>query len=43
VKLKEKKLASFDRIIKFEMDELSSIDIDSKLDWDFAEFVARKL
>lgn len=43
VKLKDKKLSSFDRIIKFEMDELSSIDIDSKLDWEFAEFIARKL
>ena len=33
----------FNKILKFEMDDLHSIDIDNQLDFDFAEFILPKL
>lgn len=40
--LKMKNISKFNKIIKFEMDELSSIDIDNETDWLFAEIIADK-
>jgi len=37
--LKEKPISSFDKIVKYEMDEFTSHDIDTQLDFDFAEFL----
>ncbi len=39
--LLKKSITQFKRIVKFEMDELSSLDIDSSLDWDFATYLLR--
>lgn len=35
----EKSLNKFERIVKFNMDEISSIDLDTPLDWLWAEFI----
>ncbi|HIU54210.1 MAG TPA: acylneuraminate cytidylyltransferase family protein [Candidatus Gallibacteroides avistercoris] len=40
--LREKPLARFERIRKWEMDELHSLDLDSPLDWAFAEFILKE-
>jgi CMP-N,N'-diacetyllegionaminic acid synthase len=32
----------FKKVVKYEMDERSSLDIDTPLDWEFAEFIAGK-
>ena len=40
--LKTKSLAEFDKVKKYEMSELHSIDLDTPLDWDLAEIVLNK-
>jgi len=40
--LKEKSLRDFIKVKKFEMDEVSSVDIDEPLDWAFAETIINK-
>jgi CMP-N,N'-diacetyllegionaminic acid synthase len=40
--LKKRPVSSFERIKKFVMDEKSSVDIDTELDWNFAEFIIEK-
>jgi len=42
VALKEKSLSKFTRIKKYVMDEFSSHDIDTMLDWEIAEVIASK-
>lgn len=37
--LKQKPISEFDRIVKYRMDDLSSVDIDNKIDWMFSEFL----
>ena len=37
--LREKKIGEFDKIIKYEMDSETSIDIDNELDWKVAESI----
>ena len=37
--LKKKPISSFDKIVKFEMNEFTSHDIDTQLDFEFAEFL----
>ncbi len=39
---KYNKLSLFEKLIKYEMDKLSSIDLDTPLDWAFAEFLIEK-
>lgn len=39
VSIKDKEIKDFERVKKFEMDEISSHDIDSKFDWSIAEFI----
>ena len=41
-KLKQKDIFELERVAKFEMDELSSVDLDSQLDWEFAEFLIKR-
>lgn len=41
--LKEKPIVDFDRKIKYEMDEISSHDIDTILDWHMAETILNKI
>ena len=41
-RLKKISLASFTKVRKYVMDEISSIDIDSPLDWELAELVMSK-
>lgn len=41
--LKDKPLQKFTRIRKYVMDELSSHDIDTRLDWELAEILATKI
>lgn len=38
--IKEKNFSEFDRVIKYEMDEIRSIDIDTPFDWKIAEMIA---
>lgn len=40
--LKTKSIAEFDKVKKYEMSELHSIDLDTPLDWDLAEIVLNK-
>lgn len=40
--LKTKSIAEFDRVKKYEMSDLHSIDLDTPLDWDLAEIVLNK-
>lgn len=40
--LKQKKMNEFTKIIKFEMDEQTSHDIDSLFDWKFADFIVKQ-
>ena len=37
--IKRKRIHDFTKVIKYEMDDMSSLDIDNKLDWLFAESV----
>lgn len=39
--LKEKGMAGFDKIKKYEMDEIHSVDIDNELDWKLAELIIK--
>ena len=41
--IKSKKIHEFNKVVKYEMDEISSLDIDNKLDWLFAETVSEYL
>lgn len=41
-RLKEVSLVSFTKVRKYVMDEISSIDIDSPLDWELAELIMSK-
>jgi len=38
----KKNISSFTKVIKFNMDAISSLDIDTHLDWIFAEFILEK-
>ncbi|WP_040281414.1 acylneuraminate cytidylyltransferase family protein [Psychroserpens damuponensis] len=40
--IKDKSIGDFKKIIKHQMDDVSSVDIDTPLDWEFAEFLASK-
>lgn len=40
--LKKSNLSSFSKIVKYVMEDLHSIDLDSELDWLFAEFINEK-
>lgn len=40
--LEHKKLSVFEKVIKYEMDNISSIDLDTLLDWAYAEFLIEK-
>jgi len=40
--LKKSKLSEFTRVLKFEMDEVSSHDIDTMFDWEVAELIVAK-
>ena len=41
--IKSKKIHEFNKIVKYEMDEILSLDIDNKIDWLFAETVSEYL
>ena len=41
--IKSKKIHEFNKVVKYEMDEISSLDIDNKLDWLFAETASEYL
>lgn len=38
----KKKIGDFDRIVKYVMSDISSVDIDSQLDWSFCEFILER-
>lgn len=40
--LRKYPMNKFEKIIKFEMDKVSSVDLDTPLDWDWAEFLISK-
>jgi N-acylneuraminate cytidylyltransferase len=40
--LKRSPINKFERVVKFQMDEISSLDIDNQLDWMLAELCLRK-
>ena len=40
--LEHKKLSAFEKVIKYEMDNISSVDLDTLLDWAYAEFLIEK-
>lgn len=40
--IKKAPINKFEKIIKFEMDKVSSVDLDTPLDWDWAEFLLSK-
>lgn len=40
--LKALPIAAFERVRKYEMDAVSSLDLDTPLDWDFAEFLIER-
>jgi N-acylneuraminate cytidylyltransferase len=40
--LKEKKMNEFTKIVKYEMNQTASHDIDTMLDWQFAEFLVKQ-
>lgn len=40
--LEHKKLSVFEKVVKYEMDNISSIDLDTLLDWAYAEFLIEK-
>lgn len=40
--LKRSQISDFSKVVKYQMDELSSHDIDSILDWKIAELIARE-
>ena len=35
-------MGEFEKVIKYEMNEYDSIDIDTNLDWEFCEFLLKK-
>lgn len=41
--LKKNKISDFEKIIKYEMDEISSHDIDTNFDWKIAEIIANDI
>jgi N-acylneuraminate cytidylyltransferase len=41
--LKQKTLSEFTRIKKFVMDEFSSHDIDTPLDWELAQIILKRI
>ena len=41
--IKTKEIGQFDKVIKYEMDSMSSIDIDTPLDWEIAEIISKKI
>jgi len=41
--LKKKQINKFERVIKYEMEEESSLDLDTPLDWKFCEFYLKHL
>lgn len=41
--LLSKPIHQFERVIKYEMDEMSSLDLDTPLDWEIAEYLFKKL
>ncbi len=41
--IKTKEIGEFDKVIKYEMDSMSSIDIDTPLDWEIAEIISKKI
>jgi CMP-N,N'-diacetyllegionaminic acid synthase len=40
--IQQESIGDFKKVVKYEMDERSSLDIDTPLDWEFAEFIAGK-
>ena len=40
--LEYKKLSAFQQVVKYEMDNISSVDLDTLLDWAYAEFLIEK-
>lgn len=42
VSLKALPIAAFERVQKYEMDTVSSLDLDTPLDWEFAEFLIER-
>ena len=40
--LKKGPVSNFKRILKYVMDDISSLDIDTPLDWEFAETIIEK-
>ena len=42
-KLKEKQLNQFEKVVKYEMNEMDSIDIDTYLDWQIAEIIISEI
>ena len=40
--LRKSPLSGFEKIIKYKMDSVSSLDLDTPLDWEFAEFIHYK-
>ena len=40
--IKEKRVSEFQKIIKYQMDQEYSIDIDDEFDWEIAEFLSKK-
>lgn len=40
--IKEKTFSNFEKVVKYEMDAIHSIDIDTQLDWMIAEMIAEK-
>jgi CMP-N,N'-diacetyllegionaminic acid synthase len=40
--LKQKHISEFSRIVKYNMDDASSMDIDNQMDWMFSEFLIEK-
>lgn len=41
--IKTKEIGQFDKVIKYEMDSMSSIDIDTPIDWEIAEIISKKI
>lgn len=40
--LKQKSVQDFERVVKYEMSELASVDLDTPLDWEVAEMILKK-
>ena len=41
-KLKKTPISEFTKIVKYQMNTIDSIDLDTQLDWDFCEFLIEK-